>query len=110
MGMRRCGVDDRPGEGPGGMWSMEDGTTSAGSMRFRQSHLLTPTARLGQEFPEVRGGHHAVWQLAQRGALRKTRHDTLFLKGVRWNCGFHDFGRYVRPRNRFPRGDWISEH
>ena len=35
------------GEGPGGTWCMEDGTTSAGSMRFRQSHLLTPTAHLG---------------------------------------------------------------
>ena len=35
------------GEGPGGTWCMEDGTTSAGSMRFGQSHLLTPTARLG---------------------------------------------------------------
>ena len=35
------------GEGPGGTWCMEDGTTSAGSMRFGQSHLLTPTAHLG---------------------------------------------------------------
>ena len=56
------------GEGPGGTWCMEDGTTSAGSMRFRQSHLLTPTAHLGHPPTptRVRWWRRAVRQAARR--------------------------------------------
>ena len=82
---------------------MEDGTTSAGSMRFGQSHLLTPTAHLGHPPRQpVSAGDARSGKRREDAACRvstahvREGHNAVAVTPARWICS----GSHVHVKNQ----------